>query len=54
MEDTCICCGEPVPEGCQTCWKCEQAALKAGKIFQNNKASKEEIDKGYEFLYWKG
>ena len=22
--DRCICCGEPVPEGRQICWKCEK------------------------------
>ena len=21
--DRCICCGEPIPEGRQICWKCE-------------------------------
>ena len=23
MEDICVCCGEPVPEGRMVCWKCE-------------------------------
>lgn len=25
--DTCICCGKPVPEGRQVCWKCEKGEM---------------------------
>lgn len=52
MEDKCVCCGEPIPEGRQICWKCEQSALKAGKILQSQTATEEEIKRAYEFLYW--
>ena len=27
-EETCICCGEPIPEGRQICPKCEKEACK--------------------------
>lgn len=52
MEERCVCCGESIPEGRQVCWKCEQAALKAGKILQSAAATKEEVDQAYKFLYW--
>ena len=26
MEDTCVCCGKPVPEGRQVCPDCEKKA----------------------------
>ena len=27
MENTCICCGEIIPEGRQVCWNCEQEPM---------------------------
>jgi hypothetical protein len=55
MEERCVCCGEILDvEGRQVCWKCEHSALKTGKILQSNKASSEDIEQAYEFLYWKG
>jgi hypothetical protein len=54
MEERCVCCGESIPEGRQVCLKCEQAVLKIGKALQSNAASAEEVEKAYEFLYWKG
>lgn len=30
-EDTCVCCGEPVPEGRQVCWQCEHGRTVAGR-----------------------
>ena len=52
MEDKCVCCGDLIPEGRQTCWKCEQAILKVGKVLQNDKTLKERTRPTYEFLYW--
>lgn len=54
MENKCVCCNESIPEGRQVCFKCEQAALKTGKIMQSNKASAEEVEQAYRFLYWEG
>ena len=31
MEDTCVCCGEYVPEGKMVCWICEKKYLGDGK-----------------------
>ena len=30
-ENTCVCCGAPIPEGCQTCWECEHGVDKTSK-----------------------
>lgn len=27
-ENTCVCCGEVIPEGRMVCWKCEQKAYR--------------------------
>ena len=53
MEERCVCCGDIIPEGRQTCRKCEDAALKTGKILQSNNASEKETEQAYEFLYWR-
>ena len=53
MEEKCVCCGETIPEGRQACWKCEQAALKTGTILQSKQATDEEVQRAYEFLYWR-
>ena len=31
MNDFCVCCGAPVPEGRQVCWICEREAEEHGK-----------------------
>lgn len=31
-ENTCVCCGEQIPEGIQVCWNCENDADKGAKI----------------------
>lgn len=30
MDDTCVCCGAPVPEGSMVCWLCEKKAAEGG------------------------
>lgn len=31
-ENTCVCCGAPIPEGSHVCWNCENDADKGAKI----------------------
>ena len=31
-ENTCVSCGEPIPEGAHVCWSCENDADKGAKI----------------------
>ena len=39
-ENTCVCCGNPIPEGSQVCYKCQNNANK--KEYLNEKADSEE------------
>lgn len=33
MDNTCVCCGEIIPEGRQVCPKCEKGVKENGKIY---------------------
>ena len=51
MENRCVCCGNPIPEGRQVCWTCEHEGIKVGKIMQSQNATSEEVENAYEWLY---
>lgn len=43
-ENTCVCCGNTIPEGYQVCWKCERAITKAGTILQSYGTEKDVLE----------
>ena len=47
-EERCVCCGEIIPEGQQTCINCEQCMMKIGAILQSRNATEEEVAKAYD------
>ena len=49
--DRCVCCGEIVPEGRHICPSCEGNITKVGAILQSRGATKEEVEKAYEWLH---
>ena len=50
MEDRCVVCDEIIPEGRMICLTCERNSIKTGMILQSNQATKEEIEKAYDFM----
>ena len=50
-ENTCVCCGETIPEGRQVCWGCEHKTTKVGSILQSQNAPKELVEKVYDCLF---
>ena len=53
-ENTCVCCGETIPEGRQVCWRCEHKTTKVGSILQSHNVSKELVGKVYDGLFKMG
>ena len=49
--DRCVCCGEIIPEGRMICQRCERTEMKYGAILQSQKATEEEVNKAYKWLY---
>ena len=52
-ENTCVCCGEIIPEGRQVCWRCEHKTTKVGSILQSHNVPKELVEKVYDCLFKK-
>jgi predicted amidophosphoribosyltransferase len=49
-ENTCVCCGEIIPEGRQVCWNCEHRTTRVGQILQSQNATLDEINNAYTSL----
>ena len=49
-EERCVCCGEIIPEGQQTCINCEQRMMKIGAILQSHNATEEEVAEVYDIF----
>ena len=46
-ENTCLYCGEVIPEGRQVCWSCGGGVVKVGSILQSCNATEDKVEEAY-------
>ena len=51
MNNTCICCGEPIPEGRQVCPPCEELLIKNSKSNNSKDMSNKQIEELASNIY---
>lgn len=49
--NTCVHCGEIIPEGGMACWSCKHGIIKMGSILQSMGANVDEVEDAYSFIH---